>query len=88
MAKTTGPILAIGAITMVNNNILHKEPVDLRVPIATGVVAGAFALFEKGWEKGAVFLSYLALLTILLTRTNPNVPSPTESFVDWWNEKR
>ncbi len=88
MARSTGPILAIGAITMVNNNIFHREPVDLRVPIATGIAAGAFALFEKGWEEGAVFLSYLALLTILMTRTTPNVPSPTESFVAWWNEKR
>lgn len=87
MAKSTGPILAIGAITMVNNSIFHSEPVDLRVPIAAGIAAGVFALVEQGWEKGAVFISYLALLTVLLTRTSPNVPSPTESFVDWWDKK-
>lgn len=83
MAKSTGPILAVGAITFANSVIVHGKPVDVRVPVATGIAAGIFALAEKGWEKGVVALSYLALVTIIFARVQPGVPSPVESFTAW-----
>lgn len=83
MARSTGPILAVGAITVVNSTIVHGKPMDWRVPVMTAVAAGAFALAEKGWEQGAVALSYMALVTVLFARIDPSVPSPTESFLDW-----
>lgn len=84
MARTTGPILTIGAITMVNANLVHRQPVNWRVPIATGLTAVMFALGEKGWEGGAVALAYLALITVIFVRVQPNVPSPVESILAFW----
>lgn len=86
MSRTTGPILAVGGITLANQTVVNGQPVDWRIPIATGIAAGMFTLAEKGWEEGAVMLSWLALVTILFVRVNPKVPSPTESFVAWWNK--
>lgn len=86
MARTTGPILAVGGITLANSVIVNGRPIDWRVPIATGLAAGMFALAENGWEKGAVALSYLALVTVLFVRLQPNVPAPVESFSTWWNK--
>lgn len=86
MSKTTGPILALGGITIVNQSVFHGEPMDWRVPIATGLAAVGFSLAERAWPQGAEILAWTALLTVLLTRTNPKVPSPTESALSWWNE--
>ena len=83
--RTTGPILAIGGITLANQSIVHTQPVSWRVPVATGLAAGIFALLEKAWGDGAVALAYLALASILFTRIDKSVPSPVESFVGWWN---
>lgn len=82
--RTTGPIIAIGAITVVNATIVHGAPMDWRIPIATGAAAAAFALLESGWEAGAVGLAWLALITTLFTRLDRRVPSPVESFTDWF----
>lgn len=84
MAKTTGPVLAIGAITIANQTIFNDKPMDWKLPIATGIAAGFFALLEKVSGKAATSVAYAALVTILLTRVN-NVPSPAESFLKWWN---
>lgn len=86
MARSTGPILAIGGITLANAVIVNNKPIDWRVPIATGIAAGVFSLVEQGWEKGAVALSYLALVTVLFVRLQPGVPAPVESFTTWWNK--
>lgn len=83
MPRSTGPILAVGAITIVNRTIVHEEPMDWRIPVMTGVAAGAFALLEKGWEEGAVAVAYIALVTVLFTRLQPGIPAPLESLVDW-----
>ena len=88
MAATTGPILAIGAITMVNQSIVHGKPIDVRVPVATGVAAGLFALAERGWREGATALAWMALVTVLFTRVDRSIPSPSESFLGWWNQTK
>jgi len=86
MARSTGPILAVGAITFGNSVILSGKPPDLRIPIATAIAAGMFALIEKGWEQAAVMLSWTALVTVLFVRVDPGVPSPVESLLKWWEE--
>jgi len=83
MARSTGPILAVGTITVVNNVIVNGKPMDWRIPVMTAIAAGGFALAEKGWEEGAVALSYMALIAVLFARIDPKVPSPVESFLDW-----
>lgn len=87
MARTTGPILAIGAITLGNNSLIHDQPIDIRIPVGTAVAAGLFAIAERGWERGAVALAWMALATVLLTRTDPRIPSPAESVLTWWQKK-
>lgn len=88
MSATTGVILATGAVTLVNQSVFHDEPVDWRVPVATGLAATGFSLAERIWPTGAQILAWTVFATVMLTRTNPRVPSPAESAVDWWNEGR
>lgn len=75
----------MGAITVVNNVVFHGQPMDWRVPIATGFAAIGFSFAERAWAQGAELLAWTALLTVLLSRTNPKVPSPVESAVAWYN---
>ena len=86
MAQTTGPILAVGGITLFNQTILNNKPIDWRVPIATGFLAGAFALFEKANVPLAKGVAWTALLTVLLARVDPKTTSPVESLLKYWNE--
>lgn len=88
MARSTGPILVVGAITIINGTIVHKEPMDWRVPIATGLTAGLFALGERAWPSGVVGLAWLALVTSLFVRLKPGVPAPMESIADFWEGKK
>lgn len=83
--RTTGPILAIGGITLANQSIVNGQPINWRIPIATGIAAGMFALAEKGTGDVAVGLAWLALIGVLFVRLQPGVPSPAESFTRWWN---
>ncbi len=83
--KTTGAILAIGAITFGNRVILNGQPVDWRIPIATLAAAAVFAGAEKVWEPGAVGAAYVALVTSLLVPLDPSVPPPLASFASWWD---
>lgn len=84
MAKTTGPILATGALTVANQSVFHGRPVDWRVPIATGLAAMGFALGERAWPRGAELLAWTVLITSLFSRVTPGMPSPAESALAWW----
>lgn len=88
MSQTTGPVLAMGAITVVNTTIFNDEPMDWRVPVATGLASIGFAFAERAWPEGAKILAWTALLTVLLTRTQASVPSPVESALKWWNDSK
>jgi hypothetical protein len=88
MSRTTGPILATGALTVANQVVFHDEPMDWRVPVATGLAAVGFNLAERVWPKGAVIFAWTVFGTVLLTRTQPSVPSPVESALDWWNSSK
>lgn len=85
MSQTVGPIIAVGAITMANQSLFHNQPVNWRIPVATGLAALTFSMVERAWPGGARMLAYTALVTVLLTRTNESVPSPIESALSWWN---
>ena len=84
MAESTGPILLAGAITVANQSIVNGKPINWRVVMATPILALVMAGVEKPLPKLATGVSYIALVTILLTRVDPSVPSPAESFVAWW----
>lgn len=84
MARSTGPILAIGGITIANQTLLNSRPLDWRVVVATAGAAALFALVEKASPEVAVGLAYVGLVTILLVRIDPKTPSPAESALKWW----
>jgi hypothetical protein len=86
MSQTTGVILATGAITVANATVFHDKPMDWRVPVATGLASIGFSLAERVWPKGAQILAWTVLSTVLITRTQANVPSPVESALSWWNK--
>jgi hypothetical protein len=86
VSKSTGPILAIGGITLANNVLMNGEPFDWRIPVATGITAGMFALLERAFPQAAVGLAWLALVTLLFTRTKPNVPAPVETLQILWKK--
>jgi hypothetical protein len=86
MSRTIGPILATGTMTIVNQTVFNGKPMDWRVPIATGLAAVGFSLFERPAPELAVILAWTTFLTVLLTRTDPKVPSPVESAVEWWKK--
>lgn len=86
MSRSTGPILAMGAITMANSSVFHDNPVNWRIPLATGLLAIGDALLERAWPTGAVIIAWTGLLTVILTRTDSNTPSPVESLMAWWGK--
>ncbi|MFB6976936.1 hypothetical protein ACFCXC_35380 [Streptomyces microflavus] len=87
MAASTGPVLAIGAITVANRTIFNDEAMDWKVPIGTAIAAVLFAGAERVVGRGAVHVAYLALITVVLARVDPKVPSPSESALRWFNER-
>ncbi len=79
MSASTGPILAMGAITMANQSLFNGKPIDWRVPVAT-----AEQLLGGSAVRG---LALIALGTVLLTRVDRSVPAPAESALKWWRER-
>lgn len=88
MSRTTGPILALGTITVINSTVFNDEPMDWRVPIGTGLAMIGFNLVEKAFPDGAQVLAWTALLATLVTRMTPGVPSPVESATAWWKSSK
>ena len=81
MARSTGPILAIGGITLANQVIINRQEMDWRIPIATGLAAGAFAFMERGpAETFVVGVAWLALVVGLFVRLDPKTPAPMEAI--------
>jgi hypothetical protein len=88
MARSTGPIAAAAAITAFTGVIVHGRPVldAARIAVGGAIAAGGLYLLEQVWPEGAVALSWLALVTILLVRVDPKVPAPAEAVANWINE--
>lgn len=87
MAESTGPILAIGALTIANRTVFNDKPMDWKVPIGTAMAAVLFAGLEQAVGTSAKALAYLALVTVVFARVDPSVPSPAESALRWFNER-
>ncbi len=88
MSESTGPVLAIGAITIANQSVFNGKPVDMRVAIATGIAAGVFALGDKATGGFTAKIAWLALVAVVLTRVDPNTPAPAESALKWWEGRK
>jgi len=81
MARSTGPLLAVGALTMANATLLNDKPIDLRIPVATGVLVLVAAAAERVGGDIVVGIAWVALVTSFVARTNSDTPSPAESLV-------
>jgi len=88
VSATTGPILALGAITIVNRTVFNDRPMDWRIPIGTGLAMIGFSLAERVSSDGAQVLAWTALMTTLITRLDPHTPSPVESALSWWTRSK
>jgi hypothetical protein len=87
MAQTTGPILAVGTLTLANRVVFNDAPMDWKVPIGTAIAAVLFSGAERIAPRAAVALAYLALVGVVFARVDPAVPSPAESALKWFNER-
>jgi hypothetical protein len=87
MAASTGPILAVGGLTIANRVVFNSQPMDWKVPIGTAIAAVLFSGAERAVGRTAVHLAYLALITCVFARVDPKVPSPAESALRWFNER-
>lgn len=90
MAKSTGPILATGAVAIFNRVILAEKPIDtqtLRILVGTGIAAAGLALLENASTELAVGIAWVSLVSVLFVRLDPNTPAPMEAFADWYNKK-
>lgn len=86
MARSTGPILAAGTVTVTNRVVFNTQPIDWRVPIGVGIAAVSLALIERVSEPLAVGVAWIALVTALIAPVGAR-KSPVESALDWWNAK-
>lgn len=80
MAKSTGPILAVGALSFGNQWIFNHD-VDFKILLATGIGALILAGAERVSAPLAVGIAYIALITITFTRVNGK-PSPAENLLN------
>jgi hypothetical protein len=80
MAQSTGPILAVGAISFTNEWVLNKQPPNFKILLGTAVAAGGLALFEHVSKELAVGVAWIALVTVVLSRQGGK-PSPAENLL-------
>lgn len=83
MARTTGLVLAVGGITLANETVLNSKPINWKIPVATAIATGMFALMEKVWPDGAVAIAGVALVTVLFVRVDQNTKAPVETLLEW-----
>lgn len=89
MARSTGPMLLVGGITIANQTLLAEKPgeIDWRIPVGTAVAAGGLALLEKVSEELAVGIAYIALIAVLFARLDPKAGAPAENLLRIWGKK-
>jgi hypothetical protein len=87
MARSTGPILTVGAITIAHQSLLSpkQEDIDFRVVVGTVIAAGGLALLERANEQIAVGLAWIALITVLFVRIG-NRPAPADNLLRMMRE--
>jgi hypothetical protein len=86
MAKSTGIILVVGAISFANEAVFApiaaggniKSDWNWRIVPATAIAAGLLAALEQVSARLAVGVAYISLMTVLLARLG-NAPAPIEN---------
>lgn len=86
MSQSTGPIVAVGLITLGNETLLLGQDLNPRIIVATGVAAGGLYLIERLSVSLAVGIAWIALITVLFARVIPGHPAPMENLLTWWKK--
>jgi hypothetical protein len=83
VARSTGPILAVGGITILNRSLLaeKQQDIDFRVIVGTAIAAGGLALLERLSPELAIGVAWIALLTVLFARLDPVAGAPAENII-------
>jgi hypothetical protein len=83
MARSTGPILAVGAVTIANRSLLAKtqQPIDWRVIGGTAFAAMGLAFLERVSEPLAVGIAWIALVTVLFVDIDRKAGAPAENLL-------
>lgn len=88
MAKSTGIIIAVGAISFANevfftNSTPSKIPAEaFKIPVATAIAALLLDGLEHVSQPLAVGIAWIALITVTLTRVGGK-PSPAENLLNY-----
>lgn len=88
MSASTGPIVAAGMITVGNAWLVQDKPLSTqsRVVVGTLIAAAGLNLWEHAMPRTAAAVAWLALVAVLMVRVDPLVPSPLESFAEWFGK--
>jgi hypothetical protein len=80
MAKSTGPMLTVTAISFANQ-WLGNGNLDLKILVAGGIATAALAGVEQipGAQPIAVGIAWIAFITLMFTRLNGK-PSPIDNL--------
>lgn len=81
MGQTTGPILAVGGLTLAADLAGGHDRIDPRVVLGTTVAAVMLGMAERAWPDGARALAWAALVTVMFVRVREDRPAPAEVFV-------
>jgi len=81
MSDSTGIVLAATGISFVNK-WASTDQVDLSIPLAGGFLALLFAGIEKVDKTAGVGLSWLMMITVLLTEPKGGT-APAETVLGW-----
>lgn len=81
LARSTGPILAVGGISFARGFILDGADPDWRIVAGTAVAAAMFAGAERVFPEAVPALAWLALVTVVFVRIDPRTPAPAEALM-------
>ena len=73
---------------MANAVVFNGQDMDWRIPVATTMLAGGLYLLERSLGDVAEVLAWTLVVTTLFTRIDPDIPSPAESAVAWWDSNQ
>lgn len=87
MAKSTGIILAVGAITAANEAVFAPvaqgghvlTDMNWRIIPATLIAAALLSALEQVSQRLAVGIAYISMITVLFARLG-NAPAPVENL--------
>jgi hypothetical protein len=87
MARSTGPILAAGAVTWANASLFDQSGFEAtetaRIVVATGVAALGLSLLDRFSPDLAYGLALAALVTVVLVPVGRTNRSPATRALDF-----